>query len=86
MAVPILRNIESCRGNWRAYESRGMRSKRRSLRSSQLRVHLAEKATLTETVGQFDGDLFVRLVNRVVVEGKAVVFQMKVGIEIRRKV
>ena len=44
--------------------------KAQELRSRQLRDHLAEFATLTETIDQFDGDLFVRLVERTVVEAK----------------
>ena len=60
--------------------------KAQELRSRQLREHVAEFARVAETVDQFDGDLFVRLVERVVVKGKAVVFGMKTGIEIRRKV
>ncbi len=44
--------------------------KAQELRSGQLREHLAEFATFTETIDQFDGDLFVRLVERVVIETK----------------
>lgn len=39
----------------------------------------------TETIDQFDGDLFVRLVDRVVVKGKALAFGLKTGVEIREK-
>ena len=49
-------------------------------------VSTITRLPLTEAIGQFDGDLFVRLVERVVVRGKAVVFRMKTGVEICGKV
>ena len=56
------------------------------VRSKQFREHLAEFSALTETVDQFDGYLFVRLVERVVVKAKHVVFGLNKGIEISEKV
>ncbi len=69
-------------------ELEGLRKQRdevkaQELRNRQLRDHLAEFATLTETIDQFDGDLFLRLVERVVVKGKEVVFGLKTGLSVR---
>ncbi len=52
------------------------------VRHRQLQEYLKDAQSLTEVVTEFDGALFMRLVERVLVKAKGLVFEMKTGVKI----